>query len=171
MSEEKAEQYEKIPVFIEVSQFSRMKYEWSSENKCLFLDRVLHSSVVYPYNYGFMPETLCGDGDALDVLIYNDNPMIPGCMVMVRPICYMVMEDEKGMDEKVLAVIDKDPRYDHIQSIKDIPEHSLKEISHFFETYKQLEKEKWVKVDSWRDKEDTYKLIKQTRDNYNLIVD
>ncbi len=159
-----------IPVFIEVSKCSRMKYEWCKKKNCLVLDRVLHSSVVYPYNYGFMSDTLCGDGDALDVLIYNDNEMIPGCLVMVRPIGFMIMEDEKGMDEKVLGVIDQDPRYNHINDIEDIPDHNLKEITHFFETYKQLEKEKWVKVDSWKGKKETLQLIKKTQDNFEKNI-
>ena len=82
-----------------------MKYEWDSKYNTLVLDRVLHSAVFYPHNYGFIPETLCDDGDHLDVLVLSDGPMIPGSSVVVRPICYMIMEDEKGMDEKVLAVI------------------------------------------------------------------
>ncbi len=155
-----------VPVFIEVSQYSRMKYEWDINYNTLVLDRVLHSSVFYPHNYGFIPETLCDDGDHLDVLVLSDGPMVPGSTVMVRPICYMIMEDEKGMDEKVLAVINNDPRYKNINNIKDIPEHMLKEISHFFETYKALEKEKWVKVGSWLDVNETRELIKKTHIKY-----
>lgn len=157
-----------VPVFIEVSQASRMKYEWNKEYNILQLDRVLHSSVYYPHNYGFIPETLCGDGDPLDILVLGDSALVPGCVVMVRPICYMVMQDEKGMDEKVLGVIDKDPRYECIEKMEDINSHILKEISHFFETYKQLEKEKWVKIDSWKDIKETYELIKNTHSQFLL---
>tara|TARA_B100001287_G_C22676784_1_gene528138 strand:- start:1152 stop:1673 length:522 start_codon:yes stop_codon:yes gene_type:complete len=155
-----------IPVFIEVAQFSRMKYEWNCKYNTLVLDRVLHSAVFYPHNYGFIPETLCDDGDHLDVLVLSDGPMVPGSSVIVRPICYMVMEDEKGMDEKVLAVIDNDPRYKNINDINDLNKHTLEEISHFFETYKALEKEKWVKVGSWLDVKATHELINKTHNKY-----
>ena len=131
---------ESIPSFIEVSQSSRMKYEWS--------------------------QTLCDDGDPLDVLVICDGPLIPGCFVQVRPICYMVMEDEKGNDEKLLAVVEKDPHYSHIKTIDDIPDHTLKEISQFFETYKTLEKEKWVKIGGWKNKDEAFKLIKSTHEKY-----
>ena len=92
--------------------------------------------------------------------------MVPGSSVIVRPICYMVMEDEKGMDEKVLAVIHNDPRYKNINDINDLNKHTLEEISHFFETYKALEKEKWVKVGSWLDVKATHELINKTHNKY-----
>lgn len=155
-----------LPAYIEVSKNSRFKYEWDDEMKSLVLDRVLHSSVVYPYNYGFFPQTLCDDGDPLDVLVMCDGELIPGCLVYVRPICYMIMEDEKGLDEKVLAVVDKDPRLNEINSIEDIPKHIIDEISNFFETYKILEKDKWVKVGDWKNKEDTFSLIKNSHNKY-----
>ena len=155
-----------IPAFIEVSQGSRMKYEWSHQKRALELDRVLHSAVFYPHNYGFIPQTLCDDGDPLDVLVMCEGPLIPGCFVNIRPICYMVMEDEKGIDEKLLAVAEKDPHYSHINTIDDIPSHVLKEISQFFETYKTLEKEKWVKVGGWKNKDEALDLINQTHEFY-----
>jgi len=158
-----------IPAFIEVAEKSRMKYEWDHTRNSLVLDRVLHSAVFYPHNYGFIPETLCDDGDPLDVLVMCQEPLIPGCIVDVRPICYMVMEDEKGRDEKLLAVVDKDPLYSHITNMSDIPKHVLKEISHFFETYKLLEKEKWSKVGSWHDKADSFELIEQSQQHYQKI--
>jgi len=158
-----------IPAFIEVAEKSRMKYEWDHTKNSLVLDRVLHSAVFYPHNYGFIPETLCDDGDPLDVLVMCQEPLIPGCIVDVRPICYMVMEDEKGRDEKLLAVVDKDPLYSHINNIDDLPKHVLKEISHFFETYKLLEKEKWSKVGSWHDKNDSFQLIEDSLQHYRKI--
>ena len=158
-----------IPAFIEVAEKSRMKYEWDHTRNSLVLDRVLHSAVFYPHNYGFIPETLCDDGDPLDVLVMCQEPLIPGCIVDVRPICYMVMEDEKGRDEKLLAVVDKDPLYSHITNMNDIPKHVLKEISHFFETYKLLEKEKWSKVGSWHNKADSFELIEQSQQHYQKI--
>ena len=100
-----------IPVFIEVSKGSRNKYEYNKTTGLLMLDRVLHSAVYYPYDYGFIPQTLCDDGDPLDILVMGTSPMIPGSVAMARPICYMIMEDEKGKDEKVLAVLSEDPNF------------------------------------------------------------
>lgn len=158
-----------IPAFIEVSQNSRVKYEWDHNKQSLVLDRVLHSAVFYPHNYGFIPQTLCDDGDPLDVLVMCSEALLPGSIAYIRPICYMIMEDEKGMDEKLLAVANNDPHYDHLLSINDIPKHTLDEISQFFETYKTLEKEKWVKVGSWLDKELAFDLIKRTNEYYKKI--
>ena len=155
-----------IPAYIEVAKGSRFKYEWDNDIHSLVLDRVLHSSVVYPYNYGFFPQTLCDDGDPLDVLVMCDGELLPGCVVNVRPICYMIMEDEKGLDEKVLAVVDKDPRLNEINTLEDIPKHIIDEIKNFFETYKILEKDKWVKVGDWKDKKETYKLIEESHKKY-----
>ena len=156
----------KIPAYIEVSKNSRFKYEWDDKVNTLVLDRILHSSVVYPYNYGFFPQTLCDDGDPLDVLGMCDGELLPGSVVYVRPICYMIMEDEKGQDEKVLAVVDKDPRLDEIKTMNDIPKHIIHEITNFFETYKILEKDKWVKVGNWKNKEETLKLIRDSNETY-----
>ena len=156
----------KLPAYIEVSKNSRFKYEWDNKLNTLVLDRILHSSVVYPYNYGFFPQTLCDDGDPLDVLVMCDGELIPGSVVYVRPICYMIMEDEKGKDEKVLAVVDKDPRLNEIETMNDIPKHIIHEITNFFETYKILEKDKWVKVGDWKNKEETLQLIKDSYETY-----
>ena len=161
---------EHIPAFIEVSQGSRMKYEWSHKKKALELDRVLHSAVFYPHNYGFIPQTLCDDGDPLDVLVMCESPIIPGSFVNIRPICYMVMEDEKGKDEKLLAVIQNDAHYEHIKTMEDIPVHKLNEISEFFETYKSLEKEKWVKVGVWENKEKAIEVIENTHNKYMFEI-
>ena len=155
-----------IPVFIEVQKGSRCKYEYNCKTGFLTLDRILHSAVYYPYNYGFIPQTLCNDGDPLDILVMSDESLVPGCFVNVRPICYMIMEDEKGLDEKVLGVISNDPNYEHVKCIKDIQDHKLKEISQFFETYKALEKNKWVKVGDWNDINDTHVLIKNMHEKY-----
>ena len=155
-----------IPAFIEVSQHSNVKYEWDNENSVLVLDRILHSSVFYPENYGFIPQTLCGDGDPLDVLAISSRPLQPGTIVYVRPICYMDMTDEKGKDEKVIAVVDKDPYYANVQSMKDLSTHTLAQIKEFFETYKRLEPNKWVKVGGWYDTADTLRLVCSTHEQY-----
>ena len=156
-----------VPAYIEVSKGSRNKYEYDPKSNFLFLDRVLHSAVFYPYNYGFIPQTLCDDGDALDVLIMGSEALVPGSMAHIRPISYLIMEDEKGQDEKVLAVLDKDPHYYHVKSMEDISKHVFDEITHFFESYKKLEKDKWVKVDKWKNTEETHHLIKQMHKKYN----
>lgn len=157
---------EVVPCFVEVSKESRNKYEWDHDLGVLTLDRVLHSAVYYPHDYGFIPQTLCGDGDPLDILVMSTSPLLPGCVVQCRPICYMVMEDEKGMDEKVLAVNVKDAHYSDIHTMKDLHEHTLREIAEFFATYKKLEKDKWAKVGGWLGTEDTMKLIKEAHENY-----
>ena len=109
-----------MPAFIEISKGSNIKYEWDEENKVLTLDRILHSSVVYPENYGFIPQTLCEDGDPLDVLILSNQKLLPGTIAYVRPICYMDMTDEKGKDEKLLAVLEKEPYFTHFKSINNL---------------------------------------------------
>ena len=154
-----------MPCFIEVAKGSRNKYEWDEHIGFLRLDRVLHSAVFYPHNYGFYPQTLCGDGDPLDVLVLGET-LAPGCVVDVRALGYMIMEDEKGLDEKVLAVPVSDPRFEEYRTLRDVPEHLLREIAHFFETYKALEKKKWAKVGGWKGTEDTLMLIEQTHATY-----
>lgn len=155
-----------IPAFIEVSSGSRNKYEYNNQTGLMMLDRVLHSAVYYPYDYGFIPQTLCKDGDPLDVLVIGTSPLIPGCVAMIRPICYMVMEDEKGQDEKVLAVLSQDPAYQDVKTMSDISKHKLLEITQFFETYKALEKDKWVRVGEWKDVDETNQLIVSTHQHY-----
>ena len=157
---------EEVPVFIEVSKESRNKYEWDHDLGVMRLDRVLHSAVYYPHDYGFIPQTLCGDGDPLDVLVMSTAPMIPGCVVQVRIICHMIMEDEKGQDEKVLAVNARDAHFAHIKTMNDVFPHTLREVAEFFATYKRLEKDKWAKVGGWLPTEDTLELVKKTHENY-----
>ena len=136
-----------LPAFIEISKGSNIKYEWCEESKILILDRVLHSSVIYPENYGFIPQTLCEDGDPLDVLVLSNHKFQPGTIVHVRPICYMNMTDEKGRDEKLLAVPLKEPYFKDVKTMGDLSEHKLTEIREFFKTYKNLEKDKWTSIE------------------------
>ena len=143
-----------------------MKYEWDEEHNVIKLDRVLSSAVFYPHDYGFIPQTLGGDGDPLDVLVIGDGAILPGALADVRPIGYMIMEDEKGMDEKILCVLAKDPHYQDIHTLRDVPDHVLREIAHFFETYKQLEKAKWSRVGGWKGTEDTHILIEQAHQRW-----
>jgi inorganic pyrophosphatase len=135
-------------VLIEVPKGSRNKYEVDHESGKLRLDRVLFTSMVYPADYGYIEDTLGGDGDPLDALVLLPYPLIPGVLVEARPVAMYVMEDEKGQDEKVLCV-PTDPRFDHIQDLGDIDEFTLGEIKHFFERYKDLEPGKHVKGSDW----------------------
>jgi len=155
-----------LPAFIEISKRSNIKYEWCEDTKVLMLDRILHSSVMYPENYGFIPQTLCEDGDPLDVLVLSNHQLQPGTIVHVRPICYMNMTDEKGKDEKLLAVPVKEPYFKNVSKMDDISEHKLTEIKEFFTTYKNLEKDKWTSIDEWNDIDKTIELINKTHRNY-----
>lgn len=135
---------------IEVPRGSQNKYEFDKEQMVVKLDRVLFAPMFYPCDYGFFPETLGGDGDPLDVLVMVTNPLHPGVAVDVRPIGVLVMSDDKGQDEKILAVAKDDPRMKHINDLTDVPEHIRNEIAFFFESYKILEK-KMTKIDGWKD--------------------
>ena len=138
-----------------------IKYEMDKEAGTLVVDRFLYTPMTYPGNYGFVPHTLSEDGDPIDVLIANTRPLVPGCVINVRPIGVMVMEDDGGKDEKILAVpVPKlTRRYENVHDIKDLPEITLKQIEHFFEHYKDLESGKWVKVVGWGDAAEARRLI------------
>jgi inorganic pyrophosphatase len=138
-------------VIIEIPRGSRNKYEVDHETGRVYLDRVLFTSFVYPTDYGFFENTLGLDGDPVDVLVLLEYPVFPGVGVKVRPVGVLNMSDEAGSDAKVIAVPYKDPRWQHIQDVQDIPEQTRNEIQHFFERYKDLEPGKWVKVDAWGD--------------------
>jgi len=151
-----------INVVIEIPQGgSPVKYEIDKKSGALFVDRFLNTSMVYPANYGFIPHTLSGDGDPCDVLVVTNIPVIHGSVIRCRPIGALLMEDESGEDEKILAVpVDKlNPFYGNIKSYKDLPEILCSQISHFFEHYKDLEKNKWVKVIKWIDAEESAQVI------------
>ncbi|MBN9152036.1 MAG: inorganic diphosphatase [Cryobacterium sp.] len=134
---------------IEIPRGSRNKYEVDHETGRVTLDRVLYTSFVYPADYGFFENTLGLDGDPLDVLVLLEYPLFPGVGVSVRPVGVFNMTDDAGPDAKVIAVPAKDPRWAHIQDVNDIPEYTRKEIEHFFEHYKDIEPNKWVKTDGW----------------------
>jgi inorganic pyrophosphatase len=125
------------------------------------VDRVLFTTMFYPCNYGFIPRTLSEDGDPIDVMVLSRLPVVPGAVLRARPIGVLKMEDEAGMDEKILAVpVDKISAYNkNVRTYRDIPEIDLAQISHFFEHYKDLEPSKWVKVLGWDEPEEAYRLI------------
>lgn len=134
---------------IEIPKGSRNKYEVDHETGRVFLDRVLFTNFVYPADYGFFDDTLGLDGDPVDVLVLLEYPTFPGVGIKVRAVGALNMSDEAGNDAKVIAVPAKDPRWQHIQDISDIPEHTRNEIEHFFTRYKDLEPGKFVNIDGW----------------------
>jgi len=141
---------EGINMIVEVVSGSRDKYEYNREWQVFALDRVLHSSVVFPVEYGFVPQTWAEDGDALDVMVISYEPLEVGCLVKVKPIALLVMDDEAGEDHKVLGVPVNDPRFAGYTDVKDVHPHTLKEIREFFEVYKRLEPGKWVTFKAWQ---------------------
>lgn len=134
---------------IEIPKGSRNKYEVDHETGRVYLDRVLFTSFAYPTDYGFFENTLGEDGDPLDVLVLLDYPLFPGVGVKVRPVGVLNMSDEAGGDAKVIAVQHKDPRWQHIQDVNDIPEFTRSEIEHFFKHYKDLEPGKFMTIEGW----------------------
>ncbi|MSR73485.1 MAG: inorganic diphosphatase [Candidatus Pacebacteria bacterium] len=146
---------EEINIFVEIPQGSSIKYEVDKDSGLLFVDRFLHTAMSYPFNYGFIPQTDAEDGDAVDVILISSMPVTPGSVVRARPIGMLEMEDEGGMDNKILAVPIKkiDPDYVDIENIEDISEHTKNKIRHFFENMKSLEKGKWVKLKNFLDKD------------------
>ncbi len=129
-----------------------IKYEMDKEAGMLVVDRFLYTPMSYPGNYGFVPHTLSDDGDPIDVLVCNTRQLLPGCLINVRPIGVLIMEDNAGQDEKVIAVPSERTtrRYEHVHDYDDLPEITLQQVEHFFEHYKDLEPGKWVKIGDWR---------------------
>jgi len=159
---------EKVHAIIEIPYGSNIKYEIDKKSGALFVDRVMYSAMYYPANYGFVPNTLAADGDPADIMVLNEYPLQPGSVIKCRLIGVLVMEDESGMDEKLLAVpISKvDPTYDKIKDINDLPKHTLDKIKNFFETYKILEPNKWVKVKEYKGKDEAQKILEEAINNY-----
>ncbi|MCF8546966.1 MAG: inorganic diphosphatase [Microbacteriaceae bacterium] len=149
------------PAVIEIPKGSRNKYEVDHETGRVYLDRVLFTSFVYPTDYGFFENTLGLDGDPVDVLVLLDYPLFPGVGLNVRPVAVFNMTDDGGSDAKVIAVLEKDPRWAHIQDIDDIPEFTKKEIEHFFEHYKDLEPNKWVKTEGWQGRAEAEAIVEE----------
>ncbi|MHB9099689.1 MAG: inorganic diphosphatase, partial [Syntrophales bacterium] len=135
-----------IRVVIETPAGSQNKYDFDNETGCFMLDRPIHSSLRYPFDYGFVPNTLAKDGDQVDAVVMIAQPTFSGCIVRARVIGVMDMEDEAGQDEKIICTPLKDPRTAHITDIEHIAPHHLREIEHFFIHIKDLEKNKWAKV-------------------------
>jgi inorganic pyrophosphatase len=137
-----------LNVLIEIPAGSKNKYEFDKDLNAFALDRVLYSSVQYPYDYGFVPNTLADDGDPLDGMVIIDQPTFPGCVIPARPIGMLIMIDGGDRDEKILCVPAKDPRYNDVKTLADIAPHRLEEIAEFFRSYKNLEK-KVTEIRGW----------------------
>jgi inorganic pyrophosphatase len=154
---------EKVNVVIEIPFGSNIKYEVEKESGAVFVDRVLYSAMFYPANYGFVPNTLGGDGDPADVLVVTTYPLAPGSVIKSRIVGALITEDESGLDEKFIAVpVSKiDPTFDDINSIEDLPKQTADKIKNFFETYKMLEPNKWVKVKEYVGKEEARKILEK----------
>ncbi len=156
---------EEFNVVIEIPMnSSHIKYEFDKESGAIFVDRFLKTPMYYPCNYGFIPHTLSGDGDPCDVLVISHHEVVPGCVIKVRPVGVILMEDESGEDEKILAVpLSKiDPTFDHIKDYEDIDIGLRNKLIHFFEHYKDLDKNKWVKIKGFADMNQAKDLIKES---------
>ncbi len=149
-----------INVLIEIAGGSKNKYEFDKDMNAFALDRVLFASVKYPYDYGFVPNTLADDGDPLDGMVIMDEPTFPGCVIAARPIGMLEMIDGGDRDEKILCVPAEDPRYKEVKSLKDIAPHRLEEIAEFFRTYKNLEK-KVTEIQGWKDVDAVKPLVEE----------
>lgn len=147
-----------VTALIEVPSGSKAKYELDKASGLLRLDRMLFSSVHYPANYGFIPQSYCDDKDPLDILVLGQEPAFPLCLLRAKPIGVMKMIDQGEGDDKIIAVHADDPEYRHYESIKELPQHRLREIRNFFETYKQLE-EKHVAVEDFHDRDVALKVV------------
>ncbi|AOX17471.1 inorganic diphosphatase [Kozakia baliensis] len=155
-----------INVVIEIPHGSSVKYEVDKDSGAIVVDRFLFTPMVYPAAYGFIPGTLAADGDPADALVLAPGPVVPGAVIRSRPIGMLKMEDESGQDEKIICVPhDKiHPEYTNVKTIEDLPEITRKAIAHFFERYKDLEPNKWVKVAGWTGPEEAKKAIQASLD-------
>jgi len=149
-----------VNVLVEIPAGSKNKYEFDKDLNAMALDRVLFASVHYPYDYGFIPNTLADDGDPLDGIVVMDQPTFPGCVITARPIGMLEMIDGGDRDEKLLCVPAEDPRYVNVHSLKDFDPHRLEEVAEFFRTYKNLEK-KETEILGWKDADQVAALVEE----------
>ena len=156
---------EAMNVIIEIPKFSKNKYEIDKETGLIALDRVMHTAQDYPFDYGFVPQTLFDDGDALDVVVLTTYPLAPGILVKARPVAIMEMTDGGDRDDKVIAVPVDDPRFEEINDLSDLNKHFIKEATHFFETYKKVQN-KEVSVGQWHGKEVAMQAFEKSRKMY-----
>ena len=157
-----------LDMIVEIPRNSNVKYEYDKNLDKMRCDRIISTSMLYPGNYGYIPETLSGDGDPLDILLLCDYPIYPGTIVKVKVIGVLLTTDEKGADEKLIAV--PDDSVDHssisINSLSDIGNHVLSKIKHFFKHYKDNENNKWVQVGEFKDRQETIEIIEKSKKNF-----
>ncbi len=158
-----------LNMVIAVSSGSRDKYEYNMDWEAFVLDRIIPSSVVFPVEYGFVPQTWSEDEDPLDIMVLSYAPLTTGCIVKVRVIGALVIEDEEGLDTKILSVLVNDARFKGYHDIADVHKHRLVEIQEFFETYKRLEPHKWVKVREWMNAEQACVVVKNAMERYQKL--
>ena len=151
-----------VNMIVEIPQRSSNKYEYDHDLDIFKLDRTLYSPLYYPFDYGWICDTLAQDGDPLDILVITSQPTFPGCLIAARPLGVLMMRDEKGPDEKILSVAAADPRFSNIEHLSDLPTHILKEIVHFFDIYKELEEKETV-VLGWQDVDTAHTTIEKFR--------
>lgn len=154
-----------VEAIVEIPIGTKNKFEIIKGSSKIKLDRVLYSALTYPGEYGFIDNTLALDGDPLDILVISSYPTFPGCVIDARVVGYLKVIDRGDNDEKVIAVIDKDPRFDHINNLEDIPEHQKEEIRDFFENYKKLQNVE-VKIGEFYGKKEAIQLIKESLERY-----
>lgn len=153
---------EELNVFIEIPKDSNVKYELDKDAGFIFVDRILYTAMSYPFNYGFVPSTLAEDGDPMDVMVLSDVSVMPGTVIPSVVIGMLEMEDEAGIDTKIIAVPTKkiDPIFGEYKDVMDIPEAIKNKIRHFYENYKSLEPGKWVKLKDWKGKKEALDAVK-----------
>jgi len=153
-----------INVFVEIPKDNNIKYELDKDSGVIMVDRFLYTAMSYPFNYGFVPNTLADDGDPLDVLVLSEHAVMPGTVIPSVVIGMLEMDDEEGGDTKVLAVptVKVDPLYGVYKDITDVPEAIKNKVKHFFENYKTLEPKKWVKIKEWKDKSTALEAVKKS---------
>lgn len=149
-----------VNMIVEIPQGSSNKYEYDHDLEIFKLDRTLYSPLFYPFDYGWVCNTLAEDGDPLDILVITSQPTFPGCLIAARPLGVLMMRDDKGPDEKILSVAAADPRFEGIDHLSDLPSHILKEIVHFFDIYKDLE-DKETNVLGWQDVATAHSVIEK----------
>ncbi|MFC7081033.1 inorganic diphosphatase [Halorussus caseinilyticus] len=157
---------EEIYAVVECLKGERNKYEYDKDIPGVVLDRVLHSNVHYPSDYGFIPQSYYDDEDPFDVLVLVEDQTFPGCVIEARPVALMKMDDDGEQDDKVIAVPSEDPRYDNVQDVEDLSDQQKDEISEFFETYKNLEAGKQTETLGWEDKASAQDAIEHAMDLY-----
>ena len=152
---------ERLYAIIECPKGSQVKYELSKTTNLILLNRILHSSVIYPQDYGFIPGTLAEDGDPLDIMVLISHQTVPRTLVECKAIGVLIMEDEQGIDNKIMAVATRDPFFTEYTTIDEIPKHVMAELHEFFRTYKNLENPKYSDVKDWKGPDEAYKVIQK----------